>query len=112
MGISNEQWKALTESRFYKPEIGRTDVITFRNWRFENRRFKGEGDERPLFVADLITLNGELQSQREFNTGNKALCRLLMPLVQDAERQGAGVIRLKLQRTSQNDYTIISWGVV
>ncbi|CAK0746599.1 hypothetical protein CCP3SC15_1440011 [Gammaproteobacteria bacterium] len=119
MAISEREWKALTESKFWRPDIGRQYKVIMSAWRFEMRTFKEElaskdacdREPRPTFVAIVTSINGEVQEPpKEFASSNKALNKQLMAAVMLAEKDGRNSLRLAMGRTDAKTYSIIDLG--
>lgn len=117
MSISTEEWKALTESKFWRPEQGKQYQVVLKAWRFEIRKFKGSevenAEPRPMFVADVTSINGETQSPpKEFSSANKKLNVQLYEAVKFAEKQGRSYLKLAISRLDKNTYTAVDLVVV
>lgn len=110
MRITKEQEQLLTESKYWKPEIGRVYLVVMGNWRFELKKFvkdNKEGEARPTLVFDIVMMDGNiLIPAKEFNTSNKNLCKQLMKLIREAELIGVEIVRCLITRQDNNHYVV------
>jgi hypothetical protein len=120
MGITAQEERELTESRFWRPEVGRQHTVVFSDWRFERRAFKQYPDSQPLdedlrptFVASVVELDGVSQfPMKEFSSSNRNLNRLLMIAVRSSEEAKRGWVKLHLSRIDKKTYNVIDLCVV
>jgi hypothetical protein len=120
MSISSQEWKELTESKYWRPEVGKQYHVVMTSWRFERRAFKEEGsrdpndeERRPTFVANVTNINGEgMMPPKEFASSNKALNRQMMAAVQLADAQGRGYIKLAISRSDARNYSVVDLALV
>lgn len=106
--LSNKDWKKLTDSRFFRAEIGVTYTLVLKNTRMELVKFGEHTDEKPAFVADVVQENG-MDCNKRFETKNRDLC---MQLQKYEERERTEPYTIHLYRTDRNTYTIIDPRVV
>lgn len=120
MGISTEEWKELTESRYWRPEVGKQYHVILAGWHFERRAFKEqegavtrESEQRATLVCSVLNVNGEAQQPpKEFSSSNKALNRMLQAAVLHAESAGRAYIKLAISRSDAKTYSVVDLAVV
>lgn len=111
--ISDEQERLLTESKFWKPEYNSTYRIIFRNWRYEEQRFKDNVELRPALTLDLVNIDGTPQRVlKTFSSTNKMLNLALMHAIRLAEHNGRDTIYVQLQRLDKTHYHLADLTVV
>lgn len=117
--ISPDEERELTESKFWRPEVGKQYQVIMQGWRFERRAFKGDRqrqdpqEERPTLVMDVMVIDTiPCRPSKEFSSSNKALNRLLMAAVRYAESKGRSFIKVAMTRSTDRDYTVVDLGMV
>lgn len=112
MVISNEQWKKLTESKFWKPTLGKEHRVVFNNWRCEERVFKDQKESRLVFVADVIVVDGIPCAPKEFTTSDMNLCKMFMYAVGFAEKNGKDKLNVMMHKMSDRQYNFVDLNFV
>lgn len=105
MTLTKEQIKTLTESKYWRPEIGVAVKVVMSNWRFEMIKYK-DSEPRPALVTDVIEVNG-VKTDKCFTSGNKWLNSVLITAMQYAEQEQRTVVHLHFLRTGKNDYQVV-----
>ena len=107
MSITPEQEKLLTESKYWKPEIGGEHRVRMRNWRVESRKFQNEETARPSLVLDVMNVdNKDFSPPKEFSTTSQNLCKLLIRAIRLAEQEGRSDIRLLINRIDKKTFNV------
>lgn len=114
MGITQQQWKELTESPFFKFDIGTPVAVKMQNWRYDVRSYKDKPEEKvPHFVADVIEVNNvPLMPSKEFASGNRILNKMLMQAVFSAEIANQSHIFVQVQRIDKTHYNLVDLSLV
>lgn len=120
MGISTDEWKQLTESKFWRPEIGTQTNVVLTGWRFARQAFKQDPNKlpteeelRPTLVADIVSINGQPQQPAKvFTSSNKALNKQLMECILRAEQNGLAYVRLAISRPEKQTYGVVDLALV
>lgn len=104
--ITEEQWKTLTESKFWKPEQGKEYRVKMANWRAEKHQFPDQPEKLAL-VFDVNAIDGvELLPVKEFSTSGQNLCKMLMHSIRLAEREGRKELYLVIYRIDKKNYNV------
>lgn len=114
MSLTTEQKKALTESRYYRPEVGETAIVELSNWRYDEQPFRNENTERrPTLVMDVVTINGNPQNPPKiWSSQGRATNILLINSIEFAERAGRRTLHLSITRVDKRTYHIVDANIV
>lgn len=80
--LTDDEWNSLTESRFFKAEIGEEYTLLIANTRMETVKFGMNGTPRSALVCDVLEENGRKVSKR-LETSNPELCKYIRSLERD-----------------------------
>lgn len=120
MGLSTQDERALTESHYWRPQVGENVTVVFTAWRLELLAFKGnrsnqpqEEEKRPTLVMDVNEINGTKQDPpKVFTSSNKNLNKLLIAAIRNAERQNSVFIKVNLSRVDRQQYNVVDLRLV
>jgi hypothetical protein len=115
MGLTTEDKRKLTESRYYRPEVGETATVEFRNWRYAEIPYNNDqsGDKRPTLIMDVTSVNGRPQNPPKiWNSQGRNTNAVLINSIDVAEREGREFLRLTLQRIDKRTYNILDPAII
>lgn len=109
MQLSPEQRRKLTESEFWRPEVGRQVTVTVSGFRYEEQRFKSEhGDPRPTLVMDVLALDGYIQRPaKKWTSTNKTVNKALLAAMDQANERGQDYVKVAVLRTDERTYSVV-----
>ena len=112
MVLTPEDKAALTEGKYWKPEIGKKHTIVLSNWRRENRSYMNDpkNEPKPYLVFDLTSIDGVLIGVKEFSTSNRALNSMLFDFIEQAERTDQAFFKVTIRRLDKNTYSVSPGG--
>jgi hypothetical protein len=111
--INDEEFKKLTQSKFWKPEIGNEYRVVLTNWRYDDRSFKDGEEKRPTFVADVISANDEtFLPHKEFSTSSMMLRTALAKIALEAQEGGKKTIEVGIVRYDKKNYGVVKFSIV
>ena len=110
--INPEEWKRLTESKFWKPDQDKEYRVTLKNWRATAQQFNKDEEPTLTFQADVVSINGvPLPDEKIFSTTGKKACRLLKAACDRAESESRVFLSLWVLR-EKNTYQIVDLTVI
>lgn len=111
MTINQHDWARVTESKYFKADLGRDIPLVIKDWRVEKVTFGDSKEERDALVMTVIEENGR-PTNKVWSSGNRALNLMLRNSIELAESEGRNWIKIILRRLDRNNYTLADMNIV
>ena len=98
----------LFESRYWRPEKGKSHEVVLANWRQKFESFDNEKTEKPVIVFDVLNIDGEeiAANPKLFSTGAHSFAEKARPIIERAEQEGKRAIKVYLEYTDDKRYNL------
>lgn len=105
--ITDEQYKALTESKFFVPEIG-TDVVVkidIDSAKYEEKIWKPGEEPRASLSVRIIGIDGT-PTNKVFTVQKKSNCKIILDKLQRAKDLGNNVEYFEITRPTRTNIIV------
>ena len=108
--ITNEQRARLTETKFFKVEVGQKVRLVLKEWGYREDTFKeADGNVQVIptlsFIVESIN-DIKVTVPKEWNSRSKTNNIILLDAIDKAEREGRDFIAVEVFRINKTQYNI------